>query len=315
MNPEIARSIVYDAWKDRQAVVLCTDGWHTCGRSCKMQKLRAYACIDGKHAIPTSTCHIHPHAKPVLVNDLFVCTATGKPHVCNTDKCQLEHGMCVITGQPVVCHVRAATHSQRRCRRKKTCVYNNEQIARAFVYDLLFSNRRIEYEKGRFEACFDMSRRTAQRYVRELSRQNKPMFIEDIMNVFTQNKQKLRSMEYLNEFPDMQSKEKKCRYYANIVMKYWTAISPKMPTTINFEVVVSAILYMMRRGVAYDGIYVMRPDRFLHKSLPDAHAIKEVGVHRRQFTQTKNSISRTIREIIDSGEMSATDIADTCVTI
>ena len=99
MNPEIARSIVYDAWKDRQAVVLCTDGWHTCGRSCKMQKLRAYACIDGKHAIPTSTCHIHPHAKPVLVDDLFVCTATG-----NKDILKKEYFLA-MKDKAIVCNI------------------------------------------------------------------------------------------------------------------------------------------------------------------------------------------------------------------
>ena len=72
----------------------------------------------------------------------------------------------------------------------------------------------------------------------------------------------------------------------------------------------SAIIYMMRRGVAYDGIFVVPHDVFLLECLPDAHAIKEVGVHRRTFTQVKNAIAGTIREIIDNGTVTATQLAD-----
>ena len=91
MNADVARSIIYEAWKERQEVVFDTSGWHRCTANCTMTKLEAYACIDGNHAIATEKCEEHPESKPVLVSDLWVCNMTGKMHVCNGGK-QCGHG-------------------------------------------------------------------------------------------------------------------------------------------------------------------------------------------------------------------------------
>ena len=310
MNPDVARSIVYQAWAQRQSFVLSTDGWHTCGPRCRMQQLRAYACVCGNHAISTPRCSQHPDAKPVLVNDLYVCTDTGKMHVCNTPACPVEQGTCTITGEPVVCHVQTSAPVHRRCRRKRNCIYDNEQIARAFVYDLLFSHRRVAYEHTRYVTCMDMARRSALRHVREVARAGAPLYVQDVVNIFVDSQSRLRSMAYLKRFATNQMRQALCREYARRVMRLWTMLSSHVGSAVTFESVVSAVLYMMRQGVAYDHIFVIPPDPFLHESLPDAHAIKEVGVHRRQFTQVKNMISRRIRELVDTKTLTATQIAD-----
>ena len=310
MNPDVARDIVYRAWAQRQSFVLSSEGWHTCGPGCRMQHLRAYACVEGNHAISTPKCACHPSAKPVLVNDLYVCTETGKMHVCNTSACPVDQGTCTITGQPVVCHVRLAAPSQRRCRRKRNCIYDNAQIARAFVYDLLFSRRRIAYEHGRYVACMDMARRAALRHVRDAGRCGRPLYVQDIVDIFVSNQNRLRSMAYLKRYATDDQRQALCHRYADRVMRLWNVLASHVGSSTTFESVVSAILYMMRRGVAYDHIFVVPPDAFLHESLPDAHAIKEVGVHRRQFTQVKNMISGRIRELVDSKKLTATQIAD-----
>ena len=310
MNPDVARSIVYQAWAQRQSFVLSTDGWHTCGPACRMQKLRAYACVCGNHAISTPRCAQHPDAKPVLVNDLYVCIDTGKMHVCNTPDCPVEQGTCTITGEAVVCHVQTAAPVQRRCRRKRNCIYDNEQIARAFVYDLLFSHRRVAYEHNRYVTCIDMARRSALRHVREAARAGKPLYVQDVVDIFVNSHSRLRSMAYLKRFCTNEQRQALCRKYAHRVMRLWTMLSSHVGSAITFESVVSAVLYMMRQGVAYDHIFVIPPDAFLHESLPDAHAIKEVGVHRRQFTQVKNMISGRIRELVDNKVLTDTQIAD-----
>ena len=156
----------------------------------------------------------------------------------------------------------------------------------------------------------DMIRRTALRHVRDAAKEGKPFFIQDIVDIFVVGRNKLRSMAYLDRFPTQEDKQKVCLAYATKIMRLWKCLSFTVGTSTTFESITSAVLYMMRRGVAYDGIYVIPPDAFLHESLPDAHAIKEVGVHRRQFTQVKNTINKRIRECIDSGRLTATDIAD-----
>ena len=132
MNADVARSIIYDAWKERQEVVFDTSGWHKCTANCKMTKLEAYACIDGNHAIATEKCEEHPESKPVLVSDLWVCNMTGKMHVCNGGKqCDMDQGICCITKQPVQCLVpaRDTCTSVARGRRKRSFVYDNRQTA------------------------------------------------------------------------------------------------------------------------------------------------------------------------------------------
>ena len=181
-----------------------------------MQHLRAYACVEGNHAISTPKCACHPHAKPVLVNDVYVCTETGKMHVCNTSECPVEQGTCLITGQPVVCHVRLSAPAQRRCRRKRNCIYDNAQIARAFVYDLLFSRRRIAYEHGRYVACMDMARRAALRHVRDAGRSGAPLYVQDIVDIFVSNQIRLRSMAYLKRCAtDAERQDQVCHRYAD----------------------------------------------------------------------------------------------------
>ena len=149
MNTDVARSIIYNAWKQRQELVLDASGWHRCTSACKMTRLKAYACIDGNHAIATPTCTDHPQSKPVLVSDLYVCNKTGKTHVCNGgNQCIVEQGTCTVTGELVQCVITKQNDTgsaSMRCRRRRSYVYDNKQAACALIYDLLFSARRIEY--------------------------------------------------------------------------------------------------------------------------------------------------------------------------
>ena len=63
-----------------------------------------------------------------------------------------------------------------------------------------------------------------------------------------------------------------------------------------FESMVASLLYCMRRGVAYDGIYAIPFDSFLARALPDAHAIKDANITRRSFTQAKNALHQSIQD-------------------
>lgn len=313
MNADVARSIIYDAWKQRQEIIFDASGWHRCTCQCEMTKLEAYACIEGNHAISCARCPDHPSSKPVLVSDLFVCQSTGKMHVCNGgSQCCLDQGVCTVTGHPVRCLV--VTHDASavapRGRRKRSYVYDNRQTACALMYDLLFSERRIKYEEARYKSYIDICRRVTQRYIRDCFRNQQPIVMQNVVDIYVHNKTKLRPMNYVKNFQTREQRVELCEAYAQKIVNLWSVIHEHANISSTFESVASAIVYMMRRGMAYDGIFVIPCDLFLLECLPDAHAIKEVGVHRRTFTQVKNAIAGTIREIVDKNIVTATNIAD-----
>ena len=313
MDIQQARDIVYRAWADRQPFVLNTDGWHYCTCACNMQHIVAWACPGGKgHAIGSGRCCEHPGARPVLVNDLWVCS-TGKLHVCNGGpSCNLKQGVCSITQQPVQ-HVTPCADGddpRAKCRRKKTSLYTNEQVACAFIYDLVFSNRRQVYEQRRYASCMEVSRRLCLRHIRDRCKNNKPIHMQSLISIFYENRDKLRSMLYMRDMSPEQQKTT-CTVYASKVVRFWSLISGLLDAQpCSFETVTCAVLYMMRRGIAYDELMVIPPDRWLNKVLPDAHAIRDVGVQRRQFTQVKNNISNSIQSAIDTNRLHAVQIAE-----
>lgn len=312
MDIQRAHDVVYQAWVDRASLVLETAGWHRCTKKCNMQRLRAYACLEGNHAISTPTCPDHPESRPVLVGNLYVCVDTGRRHVCSSNTCTIDQGVCVLTGAPVVQHAPNVQHTNRQLHRRRDrrrgSVYTQDQLARAFVYDMLFSNKRREYERSRHAAALDMSRRVVQRHVRQAVRDSAPLYVQDILDILHTFKDRLRSTEHF-ACADKQRRDT-CVQIATNVTNLWRMISSHVQTTYTFETTVAAILYIMRRGMAYDGVWVVPANRFLWQALPDAHAIREFGIHRRQFTQLKNHISTAISNIVDTRLHTAVEIAD-----
>ena len=137
----------------------------------------------------------------------------------------------------MVCRVQTAAPVQRRCRRKRNCIYDNEQIARAFVYDLLFSHRRVAYEHNRYVTCIDVTRRSALRHVRgRLEPGNRCTCKIDI---FVNSHSRLRSMAYLQRFCTNEQRQALCRKYAHRVCGYGPC-SSHVGSAITFESVVSA---------------------------------------------------------------------------
>ncbi len=313
MDIQRAHDVVYQAWVDRAALVLETAGWHHCTPACNMQCLRAYACLEGNHAISTDRCPDHPNATPVLVRQLYVCTSTGRRHVCGTPACTIDQGICVLTGAPVVQHAPAVLSSRqpnRRRTRRRGTVYTQEQSARAFVYDLLFSKKRLVYEAGRRTSVIDLSRRVVQRYVRQAIRDRKPLHMQAVVDILQCHRDRLRPMTYVRTIATPENRKEVCVRVAGRVTSLWHMIAAHVTSTYSFETAVTAILYIMRRGMAYDGVMVVPEDAMLRSALPDAHAIREFGIHRRQFTQLKNQVSEAIIHIVDTGVHTAVEIAD-----
>ena len=198
----------------------------------------------------------------------------------------------------------------RRHRKHRAAVYTEEQVARAFIFDLLFSERRIRYETVRLSTCNEISRRMAQRHMRECCRTGLPLVLQDIADIFLVNRDRLRSMAYLKTHKTRAQQINVCKLYALRVQRLWAVLSPHIASPHTFQTTVAAVLYLMRRGVACDGVMVIPAYPLMEAALPDAHAIKEVGVHRRQFTSIKNQISSPIRKLVEDHVITAVELAD-----
>jgi len=146
--------------------------------------------------------------------------------------------------------------------------------------------------------------------MRECCRTSTPLVLQDIADIFLVNRDRLRSMAYLKTHATRAQRINVCKQYARRVQRLWALLSPHISSPHSFQTTVAAVLYLMRRGVACDGVMVIPMHPLMDAALPDAHAIKEVGVHRRQFTNIKNQISLTIRKLVEDHVITAVDIAD-----
>ena len=58
------------------------------------------------------------------------------------------------------------------------------------------------------------------------------------------------------------------------------------------------MLFILQRGIAVDGVNILVKNRLLDIMLPDANTLNDFGVARSTFTQTKNTIRMSIRNLL-----------------
>ena len=302
---ESARDIVVREWRARRPVQLDTGGsWHRCMRGpCEIEHLVASVCIEGDHIVEGGTCAEHPLEEIVHVNDLYACKRIGTIHTCDRVSCPVAQGHCIISGLACAAARTLCVEvppTNKRARRKHSGVHTNEQSACILLYDLLYSARRIRYEIKRAEGALDMARRHSQRVIRMAARAHTTVRYQELIDVHVDCRQRLRSVHHIVSSASDDDKQALCRRYAAILARVWNAVVPKMPVRCTFESTAAAILYGMRRGVAYDGILAVPRDPFMASALPDAHAITEVGIARRALTQSKNALYDALQQCIHS---------------
>lgn len=302
---ESARDIVVREWRARRPVQLDTSGaWHRCTRGqCEIDHLVASVCIEGDHIVNGETCTEHPLEEVVHVTDLYACQRIGTIHICDRVSCTVVQGHCSISGLP--CAAARATSievpaTNKRARRKHSGVHTNEQSACILLYDLLFSARRVQYEIKRAEGALDMARRYCQRVIRVAARKRVAVSYQELIDIHVDCRQRLRSVQHIVTSTSDHDRQALCRRYARTFTRVWSTVVSKMPVRCTFESTAAAIMYGMRRGVAYDGILAIPRDPFMASALPDAHAITEVGIARRALTQSKNALYDALQQCIHS---------------
>ena len=303
---QAARDVVIREWNLRRPVELDTrGGWHVCHRErCTIVHLKEHVCIEGGH-ICNGTCALHPQSDIICVSDVYACQDVGCVHVCDQSTCQASCGQCDISGRSCTADALANVvmpASNKRSRRRASSVHTNEQTACILVFDLLFSARRVRSEVQRASTVLEHARRTAHRVTRVAIREGTALHVQDLVDIYASARQRMRDYSYISHCTAPSDQQDICIYYANIIVSIWNVIMHALPARSTFESIAAAVLYAMRKGVACDGLYAIPGDAFLRMALPDAHAIKDVGVARRALTQARNSLFRTLHEFISNGD-------------
>ena len=273
-----ACSFVVNAWKQHSPVCVCnTTNWHKCNRhKCCILHLKTYVCLcETPHACSSSVCEQHPMSPVVLVDNVYACKETGMVHECVAcnQKCTVENGLCVISGKPTSANDvldSAKLHlptTNKRCRRRRASGHTNHQIACILIFDLLFSRRRRMYESSRRLIYRDIARRQGVKYVRTAAKDGQPLILQNLVDIFVTNKDRLRPVDHLFDYTSEQQKDI-CRKYATVIYRVWLAFASSMSRRVTFDAGAAALLYHMRRGLALDGMNVVPMDPFLFKSLP-----------------------------------------------
>ena len=97
------------------------------------------------------------------------------------------------------------------------------------------------------------------------------------------------------------------RFYADKLDELAQKISPIIlnicnlvivPRQIAFHFFVPALLFLLQRGIAVNGVVLVEKNQLLECILPDANTLNDYGVAKSTFTQTKNSIRMAIRSLL-----------------
>ena len=83
-----------------------------------------------------------------------------------------------------------------------------------------------------------------------------------------------------------------------IIMRLWKIMFK--PRVFTFDIFVPAMLYIMQRGIRVNEEEVVEPYDVLEIILPDANVLDEFGIIKSTFTQTKNAIRASVRNILES---------------
>lgn len=305
---ESARKVVIAEWHERQPVHLDTSGnWHECSYTrCRIRHLHEQVCLQGGHIVLENSCVLHPESAVVDVADVYVCEEVGEIHVCDQATCKTDGGRCIISKKCCVASMHSGlvvSATNKRCRRRPSNAHTNEQAACILLYNLLFSARRVASEVQRSRNVLEIARRRAQRNIKMAIRDSMPLSHAKLLDIYVSARQRMGCTMHLFRCNSNEHRKQVCKHFAAIALRTWDILMPSLPARSTFECTCAALLYAMRKGVAFDGLYAVPPNRFLAYALPDAHSIKEVDISRRALTQARNAMFQAIQERIHNGHI------------
>ena len=269
------------------------------------------------------------------VYSIYLCKDTGSIHYChsncegermtNEDNCQV----CCVSGIQYQSESVRSWKISARCvptviankqdpymysrdnegRVKLTGSHNLKMtqcvmIAKATIEKLLFSKNRMRNEMHKSNENRKDAEKTVNKYKRYCDRNNITKNYIHMVTLYISAIQKRPLYIELIKKTDAQKKEIVDKN-TQLLIGYWkmillkTQLGMEMPSLFSFKTFVPSCLYIMKSGLAMNGVVIMEKSRYLESALPEANTLDMYGISKPSFTQTKNNILKAIRESVE----------------
>ena len=277
-------------WRSKNPAVLAPLQHRCSAQNCNVTRLIGFACSKCGVSL-TRGCP----ACSELQNS-FICTASGFDHLCGP-ACALARssGRCPISKQRVQSadappRPRQPAHAARTRTRA-----SDSNFAWNIVHALLFSTRRVAFEKHRRHGLRVAAERAVHRYVRRQQQLLRPVNFVDMACTYTEKYARCKSLEHLRLAPD--KRRATCTQYTDLVTQLMTSLNLNILPNVKPDAIATVLLYTLRTGIYVRDEELMPICPFLIKALPDAHCINQLLVLPVAFTQTKNCLFKVFQRL------------------
>jgi hypothetical protein len=336
-----------------RAIIKSKSVAHQCNaKICKIENLTVEVHADGtRQGIRCKYIKPEPWMSEKTVTKriygIYLCKNTGKIHHChaqcdggritNHDNCQV----CVVSGVQYESETVHSWQISSRCvptviqdkrdplmfsrsedgRLRNSGVHNIKitqcvNITKDILQKLLFSTKRIKYERHKVNDMKREAEKHVNKYKRHCERTNKPKCYMHVMTIYvTQMKKKPMFTHLIRKTKEEQTEI--IGKYTRLVIGYWKMFITQTVaknTSFSFRLFVPACLYIMRIGLAMSGVQIIDKSRYLESALPDANGLHLYEINKPSLTHGQKQILKAIRETVEKNICNAQVLKDCCVS-
>mgnify|MGYP000851613112 FL=1 len=324
---QIARDLA-DLWRKTNLGHMSVPG-HTCSNeSCNIVNVNGWVTQkNGKIAVSLEK----PLSKQrKRISQLFICKDTGTPHWCHS---QCDARKVVSQDQGRICTISgiryesesadtwipqyritatAQEHRDPHAIRSSTkyeshtTSYRTQQhlsFAKEQIFLLMFSERRLFAEQRKYLEQKHAAEKIVLKYQKGCEKTGQYAIMTNMVTLYINQIKRRRVFRGL--LPKNHSTEDIVKAYAERVCVLWNIITTKTPmgktasSLFTFKTFVASALYIMKRGMFCSKVEIIPKDYYLESVLPEANTLDHYKVNKPQFTQSKNNMTRAIREAIE----------------
>ncbi len=279
---------------------------------------RIYSIGKDKVHLCTKWCNAHPkwcNNKNLVttINDIFINNKTKCFHVCSENcngKKMYNDGVstCTISGlrYTSTAWVNSFRSNHEYHRTSNTTVRVEQEhlqtIAAHTIERLLFSTKRKEWEiKRQFDTLKEIKKKWV-KYQRKCEKKHK--IVDALLMIHMAFDIKKRKLNRSYKIPDMETQKIIIEFYTTRVSIIWqklknlTNFSTLGKKTTNNESFITAVLYIMRKGVTMNDVTIINKDLYLAAALPEANSIDTWSINKTHFTTCKNMIYAALRDAL-----------------
>ena len=273
---------------------------------------------ENQQHLCTDCCASHPPwaTKSNFVGailDVFVNDKRKEWHICSGPQCGAQHvfqdglSTCTVSGlqftQEKWINSFKLNHEYHRTSSSTVRIETAmlKDTAKNLIRKFLFSDIRKKAEEKKM---FDIRKEIRKAWIKEkrdLQRRKRRINAIDFITKSFYIKHKRHPKRY--KVPDTATQEMIYDFYSQKIC----AIVAKLKTLTSFKTEnigsahITALLYLMRRGLVYNDIAIIPKDYYLETSLPTCNALDLYKVSKTHFTNAKTKICSAMRESIING--------------